>query len=114
MPSERVLLAVLLTAFGLALVLAYLGREFRSYRTHRDARALRGFVAAFTVLFLVFAVIGRSPTLRENFLADWPLLFGFLTTSGLSGALAGIGFLAFTGGRRRRDHEDDTESEEAA
>lgn len=102
MIDDRVILAVGITLFGLVMVTFYVAGEVRSYHAHRDPRALRSMIAAMTMVGMTFAIIGRSPTLREHFLPEWPVLFGFLTTSGLAMALVGLAFLTVTSLRIRR------------
>ena len=66
-PDERVLLAVIVRVLLMAAALWNLRRSYQAYRFYRDARGLRGFAAAVTILAGVLALATSSAVIRDEY-----------------------------------------------
>jgi hypothetical protein len=80
---------VLVTAGVYNLVLAGL-----EYRVYHDARGLRGFVGALTMMFGVVALAAASPAIKDA----WPVLeipLRIIASAGVFGFIAGLLFSVY-------------------
>lgn len=77
MPDERVLFAIAVRLVLMTAALINVHEAFEDWsRHHGDARGLRGFAAALTMLAGVLAIVGSSPVIREAYpVLDRPMSF---------------------------------------
>lgn len=67
---------------------------FGEYNSHRDARGLRGYVSALTMMAGVIALAASSPAIR----AEWPqltTLWIVMASAGVFGFIAGLLFSCY-------------------
>jgi hypothetical protein len=91
MPSEQVLVAIAIRATLVILATDNLRLAFGSYRIHRDARALRGFIAGITMLGGAIAFGASSAVIREE-LPALDSAFRIATAAGVLVFVAGLLF----------------------
>lgn len=91
MPSDRLLFNLVLAAVFMIAVGVNLWLAFGEYSRYRDARGLRGFVAAITMLAGVVALISGSSVFRET----WPSLvpaMRLVSAAAVMAFLVGVAF----------------------
>lgn len=92
MPNEQLALALAIRVVLVTLAIDNLRLAFGSYRTHRDARALRGFIAGATMLGGAVAFGASSTIIRES----WPSLESPLRIATAAGVLVFVAGLVFS------------------
>ena len=93
MPDERLLLAIVTQSVLLGAALVNLRWSFGNYRQFRDARGLRGFVAAVTMLSGATALAASSMAIRAA-LDPLETLLRVLTVASVVGFCIGLIFSA--------------------
>lgn len=101
MIPEGLIAAAGIRAILLGLGLYNLRRAFGDYRVHRDARGLRGYVAAITMLSGVLALTFSSPAIREWAGVSLDVLFRVATGASVLGFIAGLVFSCLSWRARR-------------
>lgn len=92
--SEALLFTILMRVLLLTAGIYNVRLAMHEYRHYRDARGLRGFVAALTMLAGVIALVGSSQVLRDS----WPEVeapLRIVTAAGVTMFLIGLAFSCY-------------------